>query len=254
LYETGKPAAGVHLAAEASGMNGTVTAKTAADGSFLLPAMPFGRYRIRVQEGSGNWVAGDLSGATHPIMKRLRVPDLVLQRGVLLTGVVLDVETGEPIAGAVARADGAQSIIISPPTDDKGRYQLRVLPGRSQLYLPGIPEAYLRKESLAREVYIMPEQSQVEPFRLKRGLELTGTAVDEAGRPATGAQIRITTSSGLSGPFGWVDAEGRWTIKGIDLDQTPEGLLASDGSWEMTPVSLKLPTDRPLTLTLRRVK
>jgi hypothetical protein len=193
-------------------MNGTVTAKTAADGSFLLPTMPFGRFRIRVQEGSGDWVAGDLSGATHPIMQTLRVPDLVLQYGVLLTGVVLGIDTGEPIAGAVARADGAQSIMVSRPTDDKGRYQLRVLPGRSQIYLPGIPEAYLRKGSLPYEIYIMPEQNQIEPFRLKRGLELAGTAVNEAGRPATGAQIRITTSNGRSGSFdcfGWVDAEGR---------------------------------------------
>jgi hypothetical protein len=79
-------------------MNGTVTAKTAADGSFLLPTMPFGRFRIRVQEGSGDWVAGDLSGATHPIMQTLRVPDLVLQYGVLLTGVVLGIDTGEPLS------------------------------------------------------------------------------------------------------------------------------------------------------------
>jgi hypothetical protein len=257
-YATGQPAAGVSLAAEATGMNGTVTTKTATDGTYLLPPMPSGRFRIRVQEATREWVASDLRGETTPGTQALTVADLVLQRGVLLTGAVLDADTGEPIEGAETRADGAHSIMFSRPTNYTGRYQLRVVPGKSRISLL-IPEGYLQEANQSYEVDITPEQTELAPFHIKRGLALTGTAVDETGRPAIGARIRVIEGSRniiryrTGDLHGWVGAEGVWTVKGIE--STTEVKLAAEEGWEIiSPTVATLPAAGPLTLKLRRVK
>ena len=155
VYEDGTPAAGVAVMAQAQDLEATMPgwseALTAADGSYTLSGLADGVYNVMVEEASGDWVAAALEAVTASALMVVELPDLVLTRGAIVEGTVTDMTTGEPLPGVCIGSYGphrpmSSAAIIGDYTDGNGRYQLRVAPGRSYIYVAGPPPGYALDE------------------------------------------------------------------------------------------------------------
>jgi uncharacterized GH25 family protein len=148
VYEDGSPAAGVAVMAQAKDLEATAwgwaEAATTADGSYQLTGLPDGVFNIFVEESSGEWVAAALERVAASAPRAVELPDLILTRGAIIEGTVTDMTTGEPLPGVCMGSYGphrpmSSAAIISDYTDGHGRYQLRVAPGHSYVYVAGAP-------------------------------------------------------------------------------------------------------------------
>ena len=155
VYEDGTPAAGVAVMAQAQDLEATASAwaeaMTTADGSYQLTGLSDGMFNIFVEEASGEWVAAALEAVTASALMVVELPDLILTRGAIVQGTVTDMTTGDPVPGVCIGSYGphrpmSSAAIIGDYTDGNGRYQLRVAPGRSYIYVAGPPPGYALDE------------------------------------------------------------------------------------------------------------
>lgn len=117
-----------------------------ADGSFRLAGVMKGHYDIIEMEKSGKWVAAARTGIVIRGGETVTAPDLVLTRGAIMTGVVYDKKTGQPIPGSntgpfinvlgpryPASMGGSSSGFV----DGRGHYAVRLAPGDNWVTLSG---------------------------------------------------------------------------------------------------------------------
>jgi protocatechuate 3,4-dioxygenase beta subunit len=261
-YEGGKPAAGIAVSAHSTNRDGEyASAKTADDGTYTLSRLPVGAINITATsepgDDSSEWVVSSIENLSTQTGPKVTAPDFVLQRGQQLQGTIVDADTKKPLEGAIVGAQGPHGFSRSTPSDKQGRYRVRVLPGSHYLYLYNTPVGYLRNE-VNNNVTIAPGQETIAPMLLKKGLTLTGTAVDEEGKPAKGALVRAGRWEGADAI---VDDTGNWTLFGVRPGRQshgePEGiiLLSASGEWHIvSPKQLKVPVEGPVKITLRRIK
>jgi RNA polymerase sigma factor (sigma-70 family) len=127
--------------------------------------------------------------------------DLVVSPSRLVTGVVTDVDTGKPVAGAFVCSSQFPNGIIDrhrawTVTDAEGRYTLRGMPaekGSTVRVDPPAGEPYL---SITAEV---PDRAGLEPIRLdlriKRGVWLTGKMRDRETKEPVQATVRYAADA-----------------------------------------------------------
>ncbi|WP_145112616.1 carboxypeptidase regulatory-like domain-containing protein [Botrimarina mediterranea] len=149
---------------------------------------------------------------------RVKQVDVTLPRGVLITGQVVEVGTGQPIADASVQyvpernnnPNVADDILTGwqaiQTTDTEGRFETAVLPGPGRIVVHGPTDDYVIAESTSQElsrnkkggrrqyahhfdrIDVTAEDSPVEmTVRLTRGGVANGRLVDEAGAPVNGA-------------------------------------------------------------------
>ena len=135
-------------------------------------------------------------------------------RGARLSGIVLEAETGTPVAGAVVHVVRTSPSMFwrQVTTDDTGAFEFQNLPEGAwiatvwhQAYLvPGLAEAVAAKsldgapeqlKFLVRSGSASPENLEL---RLESGARIEGTVVDVAGGPVPHASIQMA-SWGLAG-------------------------------------------------------
>jgi protocatechuate 3,4-dioxygenase beta subunit len=171
VYEDGTLAVGIVVMAQARDLESTASAwaegVTAANGSYQLTGLSDGTFNILVDEPSGEWVVAALEGVTASAPTDVELPDLILTRGAIIEGTVTDMTTGEPLPGVCVGSYGphrpmSSSAIISDYTDSHGRYQLRVAPGHSTIYVAGAPPGY--QEGKAATVDLEQGESAVADF------------------------------------------------------------------------------------------
>lgn len=181
-YEDGRPAGGVRLAAqiqskllddildaskkrlglsdsqpyrwsdqerEESGNN----AVTTPGGTYTLPVGSGVPYNVMVFDTTGKWVAQAIEGASGPRNSTVKLPDLVLTRGAIVTGTVMD-GRGRPVPGVMVGSYGPHRPASSPgfisvTADQHGQYRLRVAPGVSRIYLASGPGSASRDVTVA---------------------------------------------------------------------------------------------------------
>ena len=148
--------------------------------------------------------------------------ELPMQQTYLLTGRVVDEESGEAIEGArvyISSTPAGRSSIA--PTDAEGRWSLRVLPGRTVVY-PGAPEGYVNQEFGQRnvEVTVTDADATAPDIALKRGVTVTGRVVDAQGQPVPEADVVHTAQQFSFHSPTKTDADGAFTITGVDPDST----------------------------------
>jgi hypothetical protein len=155
IYRDGRPAPGMSIFAQLQngdmeGMTGMCTyaqSVTDADGKYQLPGLPDGTFNVNVDVPSGEWIAAAREDVSVSPPLTVHLADFVLTRGALVTGQVIDGTTGEPFPGVIIGSYGphrpqSSSSIISTGADAEGRYQLRVAPGESYVYVAGVPSGY----------------------------------------------------------------------------------------------------------------
>lgn len=121
-------------------------AVTGPDGTYRLTGLTEALYNVAVLpldpkaiDNSDPFVATAVEGASAAEGKTVALRDLVLTPGGLVSGRVTDM-AGKSLAGIFVGSYGpsrpaSSAMIISARTDANGRYQLRVAPGSSRIYL-----------------------------------------------------------------------------------------------------------------------
>jgi len=167
VYANGRPASGVHVvlglqeAADADLHRktpesdwGSISAiagmgdVTKADGSYRFMVAPGLPYDVLVDmapppaedDRNAKWVAAANVGMIGKADETTTLPDLILIRGVFVTGIVTDKATGRPLAGVHVGSHGphrpiSTGMISITDTDQAGHYRLRVVPGGNEVYI-----------------------------------------------------------------------------------------------------------------------
>ncbi|HEX8833332.1 MAG TPA: carboxypeptidase regulatory-like domain-containing protein, partial [Abditibacteriaceae bacterium] len=257
--EAGRPVAGIRISAQGqNGSYGWAESTTDADGRYKLTGLGSGAYNVTPdQKEDSALTAAAIEGAKAREGHTVALADLVLTPGALIQGTVVDDESGEPIPGIHIGAHGphrprSSAAVDVAYTGADGKYSMRVPPGKNFPYVMGINSEHLYPEnsspSKLMEIELAKGETKTLNFRLKRALVLSGTAIDEAGRPVADAQIMAGSDWRHSVK---TDAAGAWRIPGLEPGTVD--LQVSDG-WQLPqPVQAQLPAKGPITLRLRKI-
>ncbi|MDE0184294.1 MAG: sigma-70 family RNA polymerase sigma factor [Candidatus Poribacteria bacterium] len=261
---TGKPAADVPI--RAAGIQpgiGDAHAHTGADGTYVLENVPVGPYVVMIGD---TWEWHETFDWRAPANEGIHVePDSIstgvdfsLTPGGFVEGKITDGDTGEPVAGVQiqvydAAHPNSQGVGHRLNTDNQGRYRFRVTPGRvlvvanttnndAPYYIP-FPGGEFYGEVAESETL-----SDID-FECLRGYSIHGTVVTADEQPIAGASVRanIIPIKGLVElpNHAATDAQGRFTLKGIPVNEETEQLviiaehdnLRGRASWSKEQVS-----------------
>ena len=218
---------------------------TGADGAFVLPdvaaadepggAAPGERRGAVVRVDAEGFVLATSARFAIPEGGDVAVPAVKLSRGVVLSGVVRDA-SGRGVAAASVEVhvsthdpDDLSAFVVAETTrrarretaDGEGRFRIeRLAPGAEVTLTARAPGAVAGRRTVK-----VPEQGEVPAVEiaLRAALTITGTVVDDDGRPV--AKATVFTDDGLegvSGDEGYVppqrattDANGRFSLGGL---------------------------------------
>ena len=140
--------------------------------------------------------------------------------GASIGGLVVDKDTGAPIARASVRAspqdrDRGWS---NGRTFDDGRFELEVEPGEYDVVARAEGYASTRQQATV-DLAGAPDLR----LELAHGLAITGRLLDAAGRPVSGLQVGALTEDGSQGEYATSLPDGTFRIDG----------LASSGQWNL---------------------
>jgi RNA polymerase sigma factor (sigma-70 family) len=238
-------------------------AVTGADGAFGLSGLPSGQRSSGWITASDSTIAVDAQGfapltAVQP--DDLGTPlELRLSLGALVTGRVVDAESGAPVAGArvvllnfqhpdaagdgfVARG-GSSAPAGETRSDAEGRYRFEhvacagvhfapLAPGGRKGPVIGSVGAFAEGYAAADDEVPVPKDGEtvVTELRLWAAAAIEGRVVDAAGRPMPGFRVSdwatdrrhawLPASAGVPAARGATDAEGRYRIDGVPVPRT----------------------------------
>jgi hypothetical protein len=262
--ESGAPAAGVGLLAEGAG-HAAFEASTDAAGRFTFRGLADDFYIIRLP-----WDVdlGDWTLAARPLVRAAPGVvtggiDLRLERGALVTGTVADAATAKPLRARVSAAgkQGTATFFTAAhaPTDDEGRYALRLPRGEFVLNaapeLPGYPHACRTSRSVAiaagdtrkEGVDFLLEAEVVEaaaalPVQMGFG-HARGRIVDPEGNPRP--EVHVSSSPAFEPARGHVEEhESRETRLGLLRDHAKVAISDAEGRYEVA-----VPAGAPFLIT-----
>ena len=183
LDSLGHPADGA-LVWASDGAGHLRQARTTADGSFALPHLPPGQYRIAAQRGAET---SDAEGPL-PLGEGDDLRDLVLKLapGARIAGAVFDLTTRSPLAGAVV---AVMATPLSAIADGRGRFALPPLPpGGHQLAVQADGHLSRQLPLLARSG---DDTRDLEIF-LTPASKLSGLVLTKDGTGVPGAQLLLS--------------------------------------------------------------
>jgi len=226
-FADGKPAPGARV------FRNWVDVKTDENGRFRIEGLSAGKVELHaIAEGSD----------AAPLDTEIVIPEspaeternLVLPRGLILTGRVVDGSTGQGVenvgVGFAPKPELGQTSTyfgFAEKTKADGRFRLVVPPGRGTLNLQAVPAAFAQPEQRAvgqpadpnfsRDVAGTAGQTvELAAFQLTRGGVVVLRIVDADGRPVANAQVDVRDlSRGFNPAPGRSDAEGRYEVTGL---------------------------------------
>lgn len=265
LFSDGKPVPDAIIMVEVAGTErGYARGHTASDGTFSFRGLPGGRATLTVAPPDEKWAPAGASGVAVTVGAETRAPDITVGAGIALSGTITDSGSKLPVAGVRVAAGGPFGFAFSPPSDAQGRYTVRAVAGSTRFYIYSRPLDYLLDMSRSDITRPITANSKAAPdFALRRGITLTGTALDEAGKPATGATI--SSGNRFEGATTTVDAQGAWKLRGVDgrglrpggNPNRPSGsvILKTSGDWQIVGDGrVRANAPAPIQLTLRRIE
>jgi protocatechuate 3,4-dioxygenase beta subunit len=233
VYEAdGKPAA------KAVVIHQGIVINADENGRFRLDGLVAGPLELHATVESSDHVAAPLDVSIEiPETPREIERNLVLPRGLVLNGRVVDGASGQGVEKALVefnlKSDAGQMPILfgfSKETAADGRFRLVVPPGRGTVVVRRFPAGFPQPErtfngqpedpKYSREVEGRGGQTiKVPDFKLARGREIVLRVLDAEGRPVADAQVDIRDFPGLPGAVpGRTDASGRHTLVGLPLE------------------------------------
>ncbi|MEN6549055.1 MAG: carboxypeptidase regulatory-like domain-containing protein [Armatimonadia bacterium] len=183
-----------------------------------------------------------------------------LEKAVLVTGRVLDRDTGEPVAGVAMWSSAYGMAPPSVATDGEGRYSLYLLPGEAQIYAAGMGE---EGPPPSVTVVVRDQGGSAPDLKVQRGLTVEGLVVDKDGRPVVGATVyrssnlfaRRRVQSGDGGKFALthVGAADEVTVWAQCGDAIMPRELTFRGDEAPKPLTLVLTPTPPVRLRVKVV-
>lgn len=174
---------------------------------FQTPSLPEGDYFIQIPD-QDSLHPGFVAGPFHVTLGEVTPVEIIVPTVTAsITGVVVDVETGEPIAGAAAFVlfgDGSDTGLGGVRTDASGAFRIDVsgLLVRTHDFQVFAHDLLLRRyyQSASQQVTVADGQNvQVRIEMLKRTTLITGDVRDAvSGAPIDGIRISVTMPDGTS--------------------------------------------------------
>ncbi|MEA3401948.1 MAG: M56 family metallopeptidase [Armatimonadota bacterium] len=167
---------------------------TGEDGSYTIRSLPAATYKVVLRDTS-DWTAAAVEGIHVTAGQHVEGADLELVEGAIVEGTVTLAHTGEPAVGAYVRAEGPAGATWrgagdAARTDEKGRYEIRLAPGKNKV------EPYLDfegyREAQPSEVWVNvanEERKTGVDFVLGSLSPVTGMALSPDGTPAAGVKV-----------------------------------------------------------------
>jgi hypothetical protein len=190
----GEPAAEIEVTATWSGAWGLCTTTTDAAGRFAMGEVPADR-EVVIVATTAREIHGEALGWARlaPAAEAVTLAFDARERGTW-TGVMVDAETGEPIAREVminAQIAGTREICRGSGTAADGRFALRLPPGRYDIAFMGWTPEDADAHALLRDVEIAPREVR-EDLRIPvpRAFPIEVHVRDvETGEPVAGAAV-----------------------------------------------------------------
>ncbi len=221
-------------------------AVTRDDGSYELLVDSPGAHSVWAQtrDGRARWPA-----------RRAEVPDAdsfeldLSYGGVPVTGVIVDRDSEQPIAGAHVRASSPQPRSGTAGTalaGADGRFQLDLEPGEYRL--DSRAEGY---GGATASVTIGEAGASEVRLELGRGLTLTGRVVDGRGRGAGSLSVRASAGQGPDASHGWSETLPDGSFRMGGLEAVPHTVAVGGELSGFAVQEGVTPGDQPVVLTLR---
>lgn len=208
--ERGLPVSGIGLTlgTDTRISYGSADETSAADGAFRFAGISPGRYRVAAD---GEGYAGTITETFTVESGDVDDLEIVLARGVTLTGRILGVEPDE-LSTVALHASGPSSGNIPKSVDADGSYRIEdLVPGEWRI------GAHLLARGLTTSEHIVIEEGETAPtldLEFTPGLALTGV-VTENGQPFGGATLVVSGGSrGL--PSATSGRDGRFRLGGLE--------------------------------------
>ncbi|MFW5868092.1 MAG: LCP family protein [Armatimonadota bacterium] len=175
LTRDGEPVAGVRIVAQPqdreTGNGGSAT--TDEDGFYEIDSLSAGVYNVMV-DAPPEWTAVAQEGVEVAVGEHRRDCDLRAIDGVVVRGTLTWEDTGEPVVEAGVGAYGparprSSAWVQTAWTDRSGRYEMRLPPGESMLYIYGMPEGGEEATPKRHFVEVAEGEEPVADFRISGG-------------------------------------------------------------------------------------
>lgn len=197
---TGAPSAGLGLTAvgKIEGLNVTEMTRSGRNGQYLFSNLSPGTYTLQVSlPADGEWTTEHRAEVSVVAGEVTRDVDLLLIKGAVIAGKVVEAGTGQPVAKAWVGAY-ARPFSFGAETRLDGTFQVRCPPGSYAVRAGTAPRGYVQPDwDNRRNVTVVAgRDSKPLRFEIVRGLTLVGRAVDIEGRPVPKARVTTRTDKG----------------------------------------------------------
>ncbi len=267
ITRAGQPLADVGVRARAGGYSPSTT--SSPDGNFKLGGLPPETYILSLDPPEG-YVAIALTGIELEAGEHYTGAELKLIAGGLIAGIVTDEETGELLAGIRIRTRGPAdpsrgSSAREAETDENGRYQLRLAPGKNQVW-PSLPNDRYYDRADPRERFVEVHEGVTTTgidFQLMPRKTINGVVRMPDGQPAANIQMYAAPqnwkASSWPGLMDWTystqtDAEGRFDFAYADtfdmMVAESYGLYAFDADASLAAFAVATDTYQSVEMTL----
>jgi hypothetical protein len=158
---------------------------TSEDGLLSIPLAGRDKVKLSVLAGERS-----LSGYVEPARETERGPkELRLPATQALAGRIVSAADGRPVAGALVWSDDPGAFRRAGAD---GAYRFEAVPGR-QLALMGAAPGFFRQET---DWTVQSQDRRAPTLALEPALALSGTVVDEQGKPVAGVEIKARLQPG----------------------------------------------------------
>lgn len=211
--DTGKPAAGYTVSTMGTDTwsAGGKPATTDRDGRFFITNARPDSYTVLFYKKSPT--ESKFPGYAQAVFdtvsvsegKTVRMGEVKLVRGGVITGRVTKDDTGEPVQGVWVAAAATARVNTSLGrgiTDREGRFRFRVMPGKAEVYIfTNVPEGYIGRDVKEVEV-VEGETVEGVDLRCRKGITVNGRVLSPDGAPVAGkvAQTKKPTAAEPKAP------------------------------------------------------
>lgn len=246
---TDRPARGIRLSVR------TGEARTDEAGLYRFPNLPAGKCYIRIHRPrDAPWTTKRRNAVTVSPNKTPRAPDIVLVKGGVLSGRVVDSRTKEALPRVCVVASNE-----SGWTSADGSFRIRCLPGDHGLRYFHLPKDYLWYEHKTAGPFTVSPGETIEGIEIEvpRGLTIAGKVVDAQGAPLPKAKVTCRAKSArLRGGLRpeiieYTDVNGTFRFRGLP-PKTPVILAVRDRERRLAgALELASAEEAPATVTVK---
>lgn len=218
--DTGEPVTDAAVTVRGTDLShGRGEARVDENGVFVVKNLPRGLYDLSLGIGPDGWTAIPKGHILVTEGQTVSDVDLSLIRCGVITGRVIDTDTGEPIANHnVYFHDAAHPESLGrrhrAATDETGVYRIHAAPGQALVFTRA-PRDYEDIGEVSRVVHVVEGETATVDFQFAKGIELVIRMLTKAGKPVAGARVteewtRVVPEGGKSNEHGEYTLGGLW--------------------------------------------